>query len=193
MPNVTITVPDELKAEMDKLAEVSWSEICRNAISLYISQRSNPTPWFELSLERVTVEQSNFQTGYPTLTIDLKIHNKTSSELIVDRIIVSARGWKDSHAFPLGIGYGLNKTAIIPNSAVNRRIFLVLLREKIASLENVFTSSFNCEVHFSIYAEGFKNGYEQDLTAKIPIDEWKEVVIKTLQPSTVTRVPRVAR
>ena len=50
MPNVTITVSEELKAQMDNYSEVSWSEICRNAISQYISQRENPTPKIELDL-----------------------------------------------------------------------------------------------------------------------------------------------
>jgi len=190
MPNVTITVTDELKAEMDKLPEVSWSEICRNAIALYISQRKTPTPRIELSLNTVILEHNNFVTGYPTLMIELKMHNKMDSEIIVDRIIVNAKGRKDSNVFPLGMGYDLHKKTVTPNSTVAARIYLVLLKEKIESLADVFTSSFHCEIHCAIYAEGFKNGYEQDLTTKIPIDEWKEVVAKTLKPSQIIRRPR---
>jgi len=190
MPNVTITVTDELKAEMDTLPEVSWSEICRNAISLYISQRKTPTPRVELSLDSIMLEHNSFVTGYPTFIMDLKIHNKMDSEIIIDRIMVNARGWKDSHVFPLGRGYDLQKRTVGPNSTVGARIYFVLHKEKIESLALVFTSSFHCEIHCAIFAEGFKNGYEQDLRTKIPIDDWKEVVAKTMKPFPVTRVPR---
>lgn len=190
MPNVTISVPDELKTEMDKLTEVNWSEVCRNAISLYISQRKSPVPKIELSLDQIALEYDNFQTGYPTLRIDLKLHNKMDSEIIVDRIIVNARSYKDSNTFPLGISYDLHKRTISSNSTSHAQIYLVILKEKITSLAGIFDSSFYCQIHFAVYAEGFKNVYDQDLTTKIPIDEWKEVVAKAVKTHQTTRVDR---
>jgi len=38
--NVTIYLPDEVAQKMDKLPEVNWSEICRNAITDYIETRT---------------------------------------------------------------------------------------------------------------------------------------------------------
>ena len=32
MTNITLSVPDELKAEMDKFPEINWSEVARTSI-----------------------------------------------------------------------------------------------------------------------------------------------------------------
>ena len=37
--NLTISIPDDLKAEMDKYHEVNWDEVARNAIKSYIKIR----------------------------------------------------------------------------------------------------------------------------------------------------------
>lgn len=37
--NLTISLPDELAKEMDKLPEVNWSELCRQCIHEYIQRR----------------------------------------------------------------------------------------------------------------------------------------------------------
>ena len=66
MPNLTINVPDQLKAEMDTLSEVNWSEICRKAISRYIAQRKNPSPQIELDVRTSTLTEYDYGTGYPT-------------------------------------------------------------------------------------------------------------------------------
>ena len=87
MPNVTISVSDELKADMDRIAEVNWSEVCRNAISRYITERKNPSPNIELDLRSSRLTADTFETGYPTLSIDLRIYNKMDSAITVDRIL----------------------------------------------------------------------------------------------------------
>lgn len=41
--NITIYLKDDQLKEMDKLREVNWSEVCRNAIEEYVKLRSDPT------------------------------------------------------------------------------------------------------------------------------------------------------
>ena len=36
MPNVTIRVPDDLKAEMDDHPEINWSEVARESMREYL-------------------------------------------------------------------------------------------------------------------------------------------------------------
>ena len=40
MPNVTVSVPEELKQELDKLPEVNWSEAVRNFLSEKVKRES---------------------------------------------------------------------------------------------------------------------------------------------------------
>lgn len=40
MPNVTVSVPDELKQELDNLPEINWSEAVRNFLSEKVKRES---------------------------------------------------------------------------------------------------------------------------------------------------------
>lgn len=181
MANVTISVPDQMKAEMDTLSEVNWSEICRKAISQYIAQRKNPTPNIELDLRSTRLYHLSFDTGYPTLQVELKIHNKMESDITVDRIIFSANFARESRYLAVGSGYYLHKKAVDSNSSQTVIISLILHKEVIESLKSEFTSTFNCDIQCVVYVEDFKNPYNQKLTTQIPIDVWKSVVEKVLE------------
>jgi len=185
MPNVTISVPDQLKAEMDTLSEVNWSEICRKAISRYIAQRKNPIPKIELDLREVRLDSHGYQTGYPTLTVPLRIHNKMESEIMVDRILYTIKSiTEDGHQYILGTGCDLYKRIIDSNSIGTATIYSTLPNEKIESLKNVFTSTFRCDIHFIVFVDRFRSPYNQDVQTRIPIDDWnklmKEVVRKSV-------------
>jgi len=181
MPNVTITVPDELKAEMDKLAEVSWSEICRNAITKYIEERKNPHPNFELEVRhpRLIEAPNSWETGYPTLGIMLKIYNKMVSEIIVDRILCTARFTESGNVYTLGSTAYLHRKPIGPNSSGFMDVFFPVFREKLESLSEVFSSTFTCTINCVVYVEGFRDPYAQDVEIQIPIDTWKSLVRKS--------------
>jgi hypothetical protein len=180
MPNVTISVPDSLKTEMDDLTEVSWSQICRDAISRYIAERKNPDPKIELDLARVDLDAEDFNHGYPSLNISLRIHNKMNIEVMVDRIIFHIRFWKSSKFYAMGYGFDIYKTRINPSSAVRKSTFLTIHREKIQELKDVFDSTFTCSVRCTAYVEGFKQPYHSELNTKIPIDEWLTFVHESI-------------
>ena len=38
MPTITLSVPEELKKEMDESAEINWSEVAREAIRTKVAQ-----------------------------------------------------------------------------------------------------------------------------------------------------------
>lgn len=191
MPNVTISVPDELKAEMDTLSEVNWSEICRNAISKYIEQRKNPTPNIELDVPNSRITHYDYDTGYPTLSIDLRIHNKMSSEITVDRILSKGRFLaEDRHFFALGSANDLRRRSIGSNYVGGATIRFVFPKEKINELRDTFKSTFECQVGCTVFVDGFKNEYNQEVKTLIPIDRWNDVVKKALKTNKTTRVDR---
>ena len=37
--NLTVSIPDDLKTEMDKYPEVNWSQVAKKAIETYIKER----------------------------------------------------------------------------------------------------------------------------------------------------------
>ena len=188
MPNVTISVPDQLKAEMDTLSEVNWSEVCRNAISRYIAQRKHPTPNIELDLRNARITHYDYQTGYPTLSIDLRIHNKMDSEITVDRILFNARFIREDGYQPvIGSGYDLYKRTVGSNSVGMATIYLVLPKDKIETLQSEFQSTFYCDINCIVFVEGFRKPYNQGVRTTIPIDHWNDVVRKALKAHQATR------
>jgi len=184
MPNVTISVPDDLKSEMDKLNEVNWSEVSRKAIAKYIDERKNPYPRVDFDLREARIDYSSFQTGLPALVMPLKIHNMMESEIIVDRILFTASFSDLARIYTIGSGHDLYKKPIGSNSVGETQLILELLEQKVRLLSNVFSSTFPCIVRCILFAEGFKEPYSSEVRTKIPIDEWKEAVGKVLMPST---------
>lgn len=175
MPNVTISVTDELKAEMDKFLEVSWSEICRKAIARYINERENPTPRLELDIRAVRLD-TNHESGYPTLTADLRIHNKMGSDIIVDRILSNVKFSSSGHVYHIGSSFDLNRRAILSNYVGVAQLFLPLFKEKIESLKGKFESTFSCLIDCIIIVNGFRDTFKQNVMTEIPIDKWKRFV-----------------
>ena len=187
MPNVTITVSEELKAQMDNYSEVSWSEICRNAISQYISQRENPTPKIELDARVSNLIAYNYTTGYPTLTIDLRIQNKLNVEIAVDRILATAKTFaNDGRTVVLGQAYFLYRAIIGSNSRVIATIDFTFPKEKLEEFQGKFTHTFDCYINCVIFVDGFKERYSQDVPFQIPIDVWNDVMKKALGTDQAT-------
>ena len=186
VPNITISVSEELRAEMDKLSEVNWSDICRKAISQYIAQRKNPNPRIELELRDARLTHKSFETGYPTLSLTIKVFNRTDSEIIVDRILCKARFRNYDTHYAIGIANDLNRRGIGHNMTGHSSIHLVLSKEKIQQLKDVFDSTFYCDVSCIVYVDGFKNPHHQEIKTRIPIDDWRNVVEKVLNPKQTT-------
>lgn len=182
MPNVTISVPEKLKAEMDKLPEVSWSEICRKAITRYVNERKNPTPAMDVDIRDVRLDAYH-ESGYPTLTATLRIHNKMNSDVTVDRILANVKFWapRSGNQYHVGSSFDLNRRVILASSVGGAQLFLPMFEEKIKKLAGEFTETFPCIIHCIVIADGFRNPYKQDVRTEIPIDRWKEFTKTTLK------------
>jgi hypothetical protein len=188
MPNVTITVPEELKTKMDKYSEVSWSEICRNAINEYIAQRENPAPSIELDIRDVRLELHH-DSGYPTLTATLRVHNKMNTEIVIDRTLYKVRfeAREEGRQYIAGSGFDLNRRLIPSNSVGHAQIDLPMFRWKLEKLEGKFKSTFPCKIQCTIIANGFKQPYNQEVRTEIPLDRWQDFTRKALETSQATQ------
>jgi len=181
LPNVTISVPEELKTEMDKFPEVSWSEICRNAISRYIQARKNPTPQIQLRGKEIR-PYSYHESGYPGLFIDLLIQNNMGFEIVVDRILYNVRFDVKGNFRNVGSDVDLYKRVVSANSMGGSQFFLKMTKDKIVSLDQCIEKTFQCRIECFVFVEGFNAPYRQDLfELKIPIDEWKEFVKRSTE------------
>jgi len=181
MPNVTITVPEELKDKMDKYSEVSWSEICRNAISQYIAQRENPTPRIELYITSPRLCDYDYEIGYPTLTLDFKILNRMNSKITVDRILTTTFAVKpDGKQIGFGSANDLRRKTIEPNSTGFATVDIPLTKEKLKELQNKFKISVDCKVKCTVFVDGFEHAYEQEIPFLIPLAVLNDIANKAL-------------
>ena len=63
MPNMTLSIPEDLFEEMNKIPEVKWSEVARDAISKYIQIRK--TPDLGPVIEKLSASKNQqYQLGY---------------------------------------------------------------------------------------------------------------------------------
>jgi len=182
MPNVTISVPDDLKTEMDKFSEVSWSEICRSAIARYIASRKNPTPQIQLMGQEIHLERFEYNKGYPGMYVNLLIQNNMDFEIVVDRILYNVSFIDDRGSYRgIGSDADLYKHVVGANSVGGSQFFLPIIKEKIKSLDRYITKTFQCRIACTVFVEGFGAYYHQEVHGlKIPIDEWKEFVEETI-------------
>ena len=187
MVNVTITVSQELKDKMDKYSEVSWSEICRNAISQYIAQRENPTPRIDLYITTPRLCDYDYETGYPTLTLDFKIANRMNSEITVDRILTTTfTADRDGKMIGFGSANDLRRKVIEPNSIGFATVHLPLTKEKLRELQNRFKLSIDCTVRCTVFVDGFEHGYNQEIPFLVPLAVLNNIADKVLGTNQAT-------
>ena len=102
--NVTVYVQDEIAAEMEKLNEVNWSEVCRDAILVYIAKRAQKfnSSAIRVSLGGLGANTAYFEQSYFLVTIN--IENPTEFKINFDRaklyINPSVGKWNDC-LFPM--------------------------------------------------------------------------------------------
>ena len=120
--NITVYLQDEIAAEMDKFAEVSWSEVCRDAILAYVSKRAKG---FQPSSVRVTLEDAIAADWYGAtrLQMQFNILNSSDYEIILDRARFNLNINAGSKIFsfppqmylePLRLGKGMGGSFQIP-------------------------------------------------------------------------------
>ena len=180
MVNVTISVTEELKSEMDKFSDINWSEVCRRAIAKEMQYRKSQVPQIGIILKEA-IPESPIRSPVrpdPGLVIALSIYNKMPFEIVLDRILCKVRFRVGSRVIPVSDTFYLNKIRILSNSNVDIRFPAYITERRINEIDHLLTTTFYCELLLTVFAEDFRvPHYESDLTTRIPIDEWKKMVL----------------
>ena len=160
---------------------IDRSEISRKAIARYIDERKNPAPRVEFDLREVRLDYYSFESGSPSLTISLRMHNMMESEIVVDRVLFDVNFLDKGRQYAMGSGYDLYKRVVGANSVGATQLVLEIPREKIKLFADKFAETFYCNVRCTLFAESYTNPYSSEVRTKIAIDEWQNVVKKVLQ------------
>jgi hypothetical protein len=181
MVNFTVTLPEDLKAEMEKYPEVNWSEVTRKSIQIYVQNRKNPVPQLEFEMKEVHVQYSQ-SLRRPFVSIRLKATNKLASDVVVDRILYEVDFYRrEGRGDERGgfIGQSLEYRSLRPGESETSIIFypeVDLLRD----LTDMMESTFWLSVTLTVFVQGFTNSYIKVVLIKVPIDEWKNEVKSAL-------------
>ncbi len=176
LANLTISVPDELKLQMDtQFPETNWSSVCRSAIQQYVFSRQGQYPHLEMYLDSVLQEITS-EIGQPGIRTNIRVENRTALELVVDRInlvvsivsgavtIVGREAW---HLAPL---------YLYPNRNSAANDFFSISPEDVIRTESLVKQSPVVRVKASAYVTGFQMPVQVQLQNKIPLDEWQTFI-----------------
>lgn len=196
MVNFTVSIPEELKAEMDKFPDVNWSELFRKSIQNYLRNKSHVfSPLgFELTDVRITYSHDLMQ---PLMLVYLKVtKNSLDSQLIIDRMLFTVK-FVTEHFVPHGEDYRYvqareNKAlkGVFTDSVLYQEHIIkseydleIPLSVPIAVLRRVsekMQATFCIDITITAYVQGFEHSPSKNLSKEIPIDKWKNQVETTL-------------
>lgn len=177
MVNFTVSIPEDLKAEMDKFPDVNWSELTRKSIQIYLENRKNPFPPLEFEIKGAHISYEH-DLMRPSMSLSLKAMNKLDSELIIDRILFKVEFDKEYGRQKLEgafTGKSLEYEPILPNeSKIVIRFYPQV--DMLRRLSDKMEATFWVYVTLTVYVQGFRSPQIKVVSIKVPIDEWKNEV-----------------
>ena len=179
--NFTVTMPEELKAEMDKYPEVNWSEVIRKSVQSYLLSRQYPIPQLEVEVFEYIVQWNQF-IARPLILFNLKIIDKMSTDVTIDRIIytLSFTTITDNDRKGGFEGTFSHYRQIKPNTTLQMGIHFYPEIDTLKKLTEKMIATFAIEATLYIYVQGFANPFVKTISTKVPIDEWQNMVSSAL-------------
>lgn len=197
MVNFTLSIPEDLKKEMDKYPDVNWSELTRKSILNYIQNRDKTFPPIEFQLKEVHFAYAE-DLMQPLMTVILKVSKKSSeTQLIIDRMLVTVK-FLTEHFVPHGeeckVIMAKEKEAlkgvfkenlldyryIIKDVYDDFQITLAPPSDLLRRLSDKIQATFWIDIAIGVFIQGFEYSTTQNLSIKVPIDEWKKQVTSIL-------------
>jgi hypothetical protein len=179
MVNITVSIPDELKAEIDKHPEVNLSEIVRRYLKAYF-QKSEGPPLENFALTNVEV------LGFgkkPTIRLTVQVVNKLDSDLIIDRVLFTV--WFNGNVKGDFDGQHFKYELVRANSSTSFDIYFYADVDMLRYLSNNLKETFEVQMYLDAYVQGFP--YAVHLGNKqvapryrFPIDIWHRQVTAAL-------------
>jgi hypothetical protein len=177
MVNFTVTVPEDLKTEMDRFEEVNWSLVFRNSVLNYIQARQNPQPKLDYELKAVGVVP-NWASWRPDVFFEVNVKNLMDASILVDRMVLFARFYGSAEGNDCLGGfecYHLEPRSIPANSSSVIQVQAYPDEDFMRRFSTFISRSFVVEVDIRTYVQGFPNeSTKVNIRVKVPFDEWKE-------------------
>jgi hypothetical protein len=182
MVNFTVTVTEELKAEMDRYPEVNWSEVIRKSIQTYTQTRQNPTPQLEFELKEAHVHW-DWLLGQPRIGLHIRVTNKLTVDVLLDRItftigflVSQTRDAKGGFA-----GQYLQFRQIPADKSTDLEFTVYPDADTLRRLTSLLESTFLLQLDLTACVKDYPNPLFKQVLGKVPIDEWRNEVNTALE------------
>jgi len=177
MVNFTVTIPEDLKGEMDRYQEVNWSEVFRKSVQSYIQARKNPKPSLDFECRDVFLN-SNWALSKPDVLFQLLVKNMMDVDVILDRILMDTRFYDSTEASDCVGGFEckyLEPHQIPANSSLQISVRCHPDEEFVRMFSDYIENTFVVDMSITAYVQGFVNpSIKPNLQVKVPFDEWKK-------------------
>jgi len=180
--NFTVTVSEELKAEMDRYPEVNWSEVFRKNIQSYMQARQNPTPQLDFEMKEAHVSW-NWLLGQPRISVFVRIINRLTADVLLDRILFSVAVLTSTTREGRGgfEGQYLQYRQLLAGKSTDIELTLHPNADFLQRLTNKLESTFILQLDLIACVEGYPNPCVKQILGKVPIDEWKNEIETALE------------
>jgi hypothetical protein len=183
--NFTVTMPEELKAEMDKYPEVNWSEVIRKSVQGYLQSRQYPIPQLDVEIYEYNVNW-NWIVGRPQILFNLKLTDKMNADIVIDRIMYTLTFTAlapDNERVPKGgfEGSFLHYRQLTKNTILQMGVHFYPEVETLKKLTDEMQATFTIDATLYIYVQGFANPFIKTVSTKVPIDEWRNMVSSAIR------------
>lgn len=183
---MTFSIPDELKAEMDKIEEVSWSKVATNAIRGYLWSRLVDSPQLDLLLKEVG-PSVQVETG-PTLIAFLRAENRMPIDGMIDRVRFQVSLVTGSSVLLSRDGWHLTPIWLRANRPSDFQYFIPVDADDVIRTAQLVKQTLMVRAKVEVFVRAmwgdFQQPYRADVYSKIPADDWQNFVsnVKAVYP-----------
>jgi metal-responsive CopG/Arc/MetJ family transcriptional regulator len=174
--NITISVPGDLKQQMDKFSlehpETNWSLVARKAIQQYIESNRGPSPQVRIALDGTELIV-NAQMG-PVMKTLLVFQNRMPTEIVFDRYSITQTLLAGNDKF-IASRAAWNMSPIrIPSAGQVVVADLFPMRPSdLFDADTFVNSTMTVKSSIEAYAPGFSEPVRAEMIDRLPLEYWK--------------------
>ena len=178
--NITISVPGDLKQQMDKFSlehpQTNWSLVARKAIQQYIEAHKGPAPQIGVSLGGTELI---FNPLGPVLKTLLVFQNNMPTEITIDRIGVSQTLLAGIGKFIVSrAAWNMTPHRISPSGQTVVADYFPMLPQDLLTVENLrlVTSDLTIKSSLEVHVPGFSEPIRAEITDKNSLEDWRNFI-----------------
>jgi hypothetical protein len=178
MVNMTFSIPDDLKAEMDRIEEVSWSKVASNAIKGYLYSRLVESPQLEILLRDVS-PSVQVETG-PALIASLRVENRMPIEGMIDRVRFQVSLVTGSNVLMSRDGWHLTPIWLRANRPSDLQYPIPVDADDVIRTAHLVKQTLLVRAKVEVFVRAswgdFQQPYRSEVYSKLPSDDWQNFV-----------------